>query len=322
MTFNQLTEQDFDLIRKIYEEKESKKEAQEFLSEKYDVSERSIRNWAKQIGVGVMTKNVTNPSKVLVYDIETSRIPALVWWSGKQYINSSQIQEEPKIITVAWKWLGEDEVKHLVWDENHSDETLVRKFIKIYNRADLVIGQNNDNFDNRWVKARAAKYNLEVNNHVRSFDLMKKSKREFRLIGYSMKEMCRFFGVEQKLEHEGLKMWDKIQFGNKEEQAEYLDKMVTYNVGDIISTEALYYRLRRYFGHQIHLGVLHGEKRYSCPTCGTTEGVRLYKTTVTPAGTIQRIMTCDYDNTQFKISNKVYMDFLDFKLKENGRISN
>jgi hypothetical protein len=40
----------------------------------------------------------------------------------------------------------------------------------------MVIGQNNDRFDNRWVNARAMKYDLEVNTFVRSFDIMKELK--------------------------------------------------------------------------------------------------------------------------------------------------
>jgi len=317
MNFNNLTEGDFDLIQKEYKEKPSKKLAQESLSSHYNVSERTIRGWAKKIGVGVMAKNEMNPSKILVYDIETGRIPAMVWWTGKQYISHHQLLEEPKIITIAYKWLGEDEVHDLTWDKHHSDEKMLEEFLQVYNKANMVIGQNNDRFDNRWVNARAMKYGLEVNTYVKSFDIMKETKRLFRLPSYSMSYITKFLGVETKLEHEGIKMWDKIQFGTPDEQAEYLQKMVDYNRQDIVATEDMYLTLRKYMGHKIHFGVLNGGEKYSCPNCGSLD-VKLHDTTVTPAGTVQRIMKCNVDNVTYKVTNKTYMNFLDYQIK-NGK---
>lgn len=316
MNFNNLKEQDFDLIRKEYKEKDSKKEAQASLSEYYNVSKRTIRKWAKKIGVGVMSNNVINGSKIMIYDIETSRAEFKLFWTGKQYVPVTAMTKEPKIISISWKWLGQDEIFDLTWNKFKSDKEMLIIFLKEYNKADMVLGQNNDKFDNRWVNARAAKYNLDINVMVRSFDIMKQAKQKFRIPSYSMKFMCEYFDVEQKLSHEGIKMWNMIESGTPEEQKEYLDKMVTYNRGDIISTEALYYRLRKYFGHKSHLGVQNGEPKWSCPDTGSYN-VSLYKTTVTPAGTIQRIMKSNETGLQYRITNKVYMDLLDYKMK-NG----
>lgn len=316
MNFNNLKEQDFDLIRKEYKEKDSKKEAQASLSEYYNVSKRTIRKWAKKIGVGVMSNNVINGSKIMIYDIETSRAEFKLFWTGKQYVPVTAMTKEPKIISISWKWLGQDEIFDLTWNKFKSDKEMLIIFLKEYNKADMVLGQNNDKFDNRWVNARAAKYNLDINVMVRSFDIMKQAKQKFRIPSYSMKFMCEYFDVEQKLSHEGIKMWNMIESGTPEEQKEYLDKMVTYNRGDIISTEALYYRLRKYFGHKSHLGVQNGEPKWSCPDTGSYN-VSLYKTTVTPAGTIQRIMKSNETGLQYRITNKVYMDLLDYKMR-NG----
>ena len=318
MNFNKLTEQDFDLIRKEYNKNTYRKEVQESLAEYFNVRKRTIRKWAKKLGVGVLSKNITNSSKILIYDIETGRIPAMVWWSGKQYVNHQQLTEEPKIITIAYKWLGSDEVYHLTWDDNHSDKKMLENFLKIYNKADMVIGQNNDRFDNRWVNARAMKYDLEINIFVRSFDIMKEIKRLFRLPSYSMGYITKFLGVETKLEHEGIKMWDKIQFGTKEEQREYLQKMVEYNRQDIVATEDMYLTLRKYMGHRVHFGVFNGEDKYTCPNCGSSN-VKLERKTVTPAGTVQRIMKCKNDDVTYKISNKSYMCFLDYEMKNKNK---
>ena len=262
-----------------------------------------------------MTKNIVNPNKIMIYDIETSRIRADIWWSGKQFINANQIVEDPKIITVAWKWLGSDTVEHLTWDKNHCDKSLMKAFLKEYNSADMVVGQNNDRFDNRWVNARAMKHDLFVNVQVRTFDIMKEAKRLFRLPGYSMKYLTKYANVTHKQGNEGLPMWNMIQYGTKEQQIEYLEKMVDYNVGDIISTEDMYLRFRKYFGHKVHFGVLNGEENYSCPNCGGMN-ISLFKRTTTPAGTIQALMTCDDDGVQFRLTNRKYLNFLDSKKEE------
>lgn len=312
-----LTQSDKDMIVRAYQKnKGTRKELQEKLSKKLNVSTRNIRAWAKKLGVGVMAKNIISPSKVMIYDIETSLVHALVFWTGKKYIRHDDLEEEPKIITVSWKWLGEEEIYYLAWDKDHCDKKLMKEFLKSYNKADMIIGYNNNNFDNRWINARAMKYDLEVNTFVKSYDIMKEEKRVFRVPSYSMDYMAKYSNVVHKQGHEGLVMWKMIQKGNKNEQKEYLQKMIDYNIGDIAATEELYVRLRKYFGHKIHFGVLNGEEKYTCPNCGTSN-VSLYKRTATPAGTIQIIMRCNKDKVKYKVTNKQYMNFLDFKIKNN-----
>lgn len=317
MKKQKLTREMTDFIRRVYDESSTRKEAQKIIAEEYGVTKRTVRRWANDIEVGLLSKNVTNPFKILVYDIETSRVPAMVWWTGKQYVGGEQLREEPKIISICAKWLGDDKVHTFTWDKNQSDEKMLKEFLNLYNDADMVVGQNNDNFDNRWVNARAMKYGLDINTYVRSFDLMKESKRLFRIPSYSLSYICKYLGMEGKYEHEGVKMWDKIQFGTPEEQEEYLKKMCEYNAVDVIRTEEVYLRLRKYMGHKVHFGVLGEEPKFTCPNCGG-KNIELYKTTVTPAGTVQRIMRCKDDEVKYKITNKQYMEYLDYKMKRNG----
>lgn len=317
--FKELNSSERDIIRVSYQKADnpknniSREQCQNKLADMFEVTPRTIRGWAKKMN---LSSTEARPSKIMVYDIETSRTKAWVWWSGKQYIHSRQLIEEPRVITVAWKWLGSEKVEHLTWDKNHSDEQLMKDFLQEYNKADMVIGYNNDRFDNRWINARAMKYGLDVNTHVRSFDIMKEEKRVFRVAGYSMAYMAEFANVIHKQGHEGIHMWNMIQTGTPEEQAEYLQKMVDYNVGDIVATEELYFRLRKYFGHKMHFGVLGGGEKFSCPDTGSLN-VSLYKRSPTPAGTVQVIMVNNDTGVKYKISNKQYMNFLDYKIKNN-----
>ncbi len=313
MQFRHLKESDIDLIVQVYNKSESRKEAQKKLSKHFGVGNRCIRKWAKKIGIGTPKHKTTN--KILVYDIETSRGVFKAFWTGKQYLGYKQMVKEPAIISISWKWIGEDKIHHLTWDKNHSDKEMVKEFLTHYNKADMLIGQNNDNFDNRWVQARAMKYGFDFNTYLRSFDLMKMNKRLFRVVSYSMDYTAKFIDVTFKQSHEGILMWDMIEDGTPSQQKEYLQKMIDYNVGDIITTEEIYLKNRKYYGHKAHFGVLNGGERWSCPNCGSND-IELYKTTVTPAGTLQRIMRCKYDGVKFKITNKQYIAFLDYKIKE------
>lgn len=317
-SYRNLTLEDKNHITNTYLEREDKGRSmidiQKELANKYGVTKRSIRNWAKKLGLNVMINNINDPLKILVYDIETSRAPAMVFQTGKTYINHTQLIDEFKIISISYKWLGQDEVFSLEWNSKHSDESLMRRFLPIYNQADMVIGYNNDKYDNRWINTRAAKYGLEVNTFVKSFDLYKQVKRLMYLPSYSMKYVAQYFGVKQKLSHEGIIMWDMIQRGTKEQQREYLDKMIEYNVGDIITTEEIYLNLRKYMGHKVHIGVLLGEEKYTCPNCGSKDVEEFNGNfSVTPAGTIQRHMICNNDQVQFKISNTTFLKLKDSK---------
>ena len=275
---------------------------------RYQVNEK---DWAKIIAKREYNKQAER--KVLVYDIETSRVPALVWGTGKTYIRHSQLRGRTKIISIAWKYVGEDKVHHLTWDKNHCDKKMLEKFLKHYNNAYMVIGQNNDNFDNKLVNTIAAYHRLRVDRFVKSFDIYKMAKKYFRLQSYSMAFMAEYFGLTLKQSHEGLHMWDMIEFGNKEEQKEYLGKMVDYNKGDIVTTEELYMTLKPYFSTVTNNAVRKGLEKWRCPVSGSDD-VKLMKTIYTEAGTVQRILYCNESKHQYKVSNKAYMDFLQRKI--------
>jgi uncharacterized protein YprB with RNaseH-like and TPR domain len=293
----------------LYSSNRPKKEIQKILSKEWGCGERLIRLYAKEFGLNVMYKN-TKDDKVLVYDIETSRINSKVWNTGKQYVGYKNLRGETTIISISWKWVGEDKVHHLTWDKDHSDEIMVTKFIKEYNKASVVIGFNNNSFDNKIVSARAIKYRLHLSRFVKSYDIYRKAKRVVRLESYSMAYMCKYFGLSvQKLEHEGILMWDMIEDGTPKQQKEYLKKMVDYNIGDIVATEELYMTLKPYFGSVTHEGVRKGKPKWCCPVSGSSN-VELYDTTYTERGTIQRILYCKESDHQYKVTNKVYCDFL------------
>lgn len=293
----------------VYASAKSRKQAQEILSDELGITERHVRNIANELNLNSVWQNTPN-DKVLVYDIETSRLSADLWWTGKQYVNYKQVTSDPKIISISWKWIGEDKIYAATWDENKCDKKMLEKFLEFYNNASFVVGQNNDMFDNKWIKTRAAKHRLFVDRYVKSLDVYKLAKQNFRLISYSMDYMAYYFGLTPKQQHEGIIMWEKVEKGTKKEQKEYLKKMVDYNKGDIVTTEELYLTLRPYFRTVTNKAVESGLPKWACPVSGSTN-VKHYKTIYTEMGTVQRVLYCEESNHQFKVSNKTYIDYLE-----------
>ena len=292
----------------LYSSSKPKAEIQEQLSKEFGCCVRSIRNYARELELNVMQSNVKS-DKVIVYDIETSRVKVDTWWTGKQYINHKQLRSEPTMISIAWKYIGEDKVHSLTWDKNHCDKKMLTKFLEHYNSASMVIGQNNNSFDNKWISTRAAKHGLFVDRFVKSFDIYRMAKRYFRLPSFSMAYMAEYFGLTLKQSHEGMHMWDMIEYGTDAQKKEYLKKMVDYNVGDIVTTEELYMTLKPYFASVTNSAVKKGFPKWGCPVSSSLN-VKLLKTIFTEQGTIQRILYCEDSNHQYKVNNKIYMDFL------------
>ena len=300
----------------LYSSERSRKDIEQELSELLDVSQRTVRNYAKDLGLTFSQADVKD-SKVMVYDIETSRVSAKLWGTGKQYVNHKSLKGETTIISIAWKWVGNDKVHYLTWDKDHCDKTMIQKFLIQYNKASMIIGQNNNSFDNKLINTRAAKHRLFVDRFVKSFDVYRMAKRYFRLQSYSMAYMAEYFGLTLKQSHEGIHMWDMIEDGTPKEQKEYLQKMVDYNVGDIVTTEELYMTLKPYFAAVTNKSVALGLPKWGCPITGSLN-VKLLKTIFTEQGTVQRILYCEESNHQYKVNNKTYQDFLTRQMKPNN----
>ena len=93
--------------------------------------------------------------------------------------------------------------------------------------------------------------------------------------------------------------------------------MLSYGDGDIISLEEVFNKIKKYVSPNQHYAVLRGGDKFECPECGSLG--RLKKTYTTAAGTIQHYFSCRDTEciTSFKINNKTYMNYLQYKMINN-----
>lgn len=249
------------------------------------------------------------PLKRLFFDIETSRMVLQVKAFSIRYeqrLSYKDIVEDSKIICISYKWEGEDQVHHVKWDKNHCDKQLLKKFIPIMNEADELVGHNGDNFDIKIVRTRAIYHRLPFRVNTPSLDTLKKARSYFKFPNNKLDTIAHFLGVGAKIEHEGIRMWNKVELGDKEA----LKDMIEYCDMDVVVLEDCYTVMENYVKHNQHAGVADGGYKHECPLCGS-EDVKHLRNRVTAAGTIKRLMqcgSCDYD---YEISNSAYRTMLE-----------
>lgn len=241
--------------------------------------------------------------KILTLDIETSyNIVRSFHIGSKVFLPHDSIIQERKIITVAYKWLGEEDVTVLQWDENQDDKTLVEELIKVMNEADEIVGHNINAYDIPFILARAIYHRIPALARYKTFDTYKVASKKFKFNNNKLDYIANLFGYGRKVQHRGMELWDDIIL-RKDPKA--MDEMIEYNVHDVVLTENIYKDLRQYTEAKVHHAVLNGFEKHTCPTCGDSENITLLKTFVTPAGTKSRLMGCSC-GTQFKLSETVY----------------
>lgn len=213
-------------------------------------------------------------SKILYIDIETSPNIMMVWSTGKQFVGHTQIIDERKIICISYKWSGSDKTYNVHWGvKKQCDKSLLEKIIPVMNKADLIIGQNHERFDIKWINTRLAFHNLTPINikTLTMLDTMKLAKANFYLNSNSMAYMSKFLGVEQKMDGGGYARVKSIVLDkDKEALAEHIE----YCNGDIKTTEELFERMKPYVELTKSLGFIETGSRDVCPSCGSGDPVK------------------------------------------------
>jgi hypothetical protein len=268
--------------------------------------EEALSQMRREIKQGIQLPSKPNNPKRLFYDIETSYNIVKAWRVGyNMTLQPGDIIHERAIICLSYKWEGEDKVHTLRWNKG-CDKDIITKFVELMFQADELVGHNIDRFDTKWIMTRAIKHGIEVLPKYNSYDTLKKAKFKFNFNSNKLDYIAKFLGLGGKYEHPGMKMWDDIILRN---DPEAMAEMVYYCEKDVMLTEEVYQRLRKYTEHNVHHGVLMDKPKFTCPNDGS-ENVELVRTDVTKTGTIKRLMKCNDCGQMFYLSNTQYLKFL------------
>jgi len=223
----------------------------------------------------------TREPKVLIFDVETKYVKARIWRTGKQIVRHGQICKGEKfdIICVAYKWAHQKRVYCLDWGLHEQNSgPMIKKFGKIIEQADLVLGQNSDAFDIKQINTQRLIHGQTPIAWPLSEDLMKQVKRNFYVTSSSLDYMAKLLTGEGKSRMEEADWVDVVESKSKSA----LIKMKHYCKRDVIKTQAVWDKVRPYCKPKFDRRLLCGKD--TCATCGSKNvaghGQRVYLTKI------------------------------------------
>ncbi|MFN6965224.1 MAG: ribonuclease H-like domain-containing protein [Pyrinomonadaceae bacterium] len=207
--------------------------------------------------------------RILLFDIETAPNLSYIWGHYDQ--NALKHVMERYILSVAYKWLGEDEVRVMSIRDykgykplRDCDRGLVKDLWKLFDEADIIVGHNLDSFDIKMANSRFLKYGFDPPSFYRTIDTKVQAKRYFRQNSNKLDDLGNFLGVGRKMKHQGFDMWVDCMSG----VPEAWDEMLAYNKQDVLLLERVYLKMRAWMTQHPNLNVLMN-RDLGCSKCGS-----------------------------------------------------
>lgn len=203
-------------------------------------------------------------------DIETSPIQGYTWttWDA----NVLKIIESSKLLSVAWKFLGSEDlsVKALCDYKGYKpnvldDRALVTEIWHVLDKADIVIGHHSDAFDLKKLNARFVYYDLNSPTPYLSVDTKKVASKYFKFDSNSLNNLGAYLNLGKKIENGGFDLWVRCMAGDPEAW----ELMKTYNSGDVYLLEKIYFKLRPFIANHPDLNTMTdvGLTGSTCSSC-------------------------------------------------------
>lgn len=207
--------------------------------------------------------------KILIYDLEVS--PNLGYAYGMWDTRILKIKEYASIMSISWKWLGEDEVHHASLANiprkkgSSSNKALTRLIHQLFDEADVVIAHNAYRFDNPVSNAGFARHGLLPPSPYKTVDTLRVARSQFKFPGgNSLNELGAYLGVGVKSEVTVRDLWYDCLRGDQ--QAWKL--LEEYNNQDVVLLEGVYKKLLPWIKNHPNLGDIL-QRDGVCPKCGS-----------------------------------------------------
>jgi len=223
--------------------------------------------------------------------------------------------KERAIICICWKWQGSDEVYSDTWKDDWDDRELLKNFMEVAANADEIVGHNGDRFDIRWLRTRCLIHGIPAFPSYKTLDTLKKLRSGFYFNSNRLDYIGQVLGVGKKIET-SYSLWKDICLRGCPES---MTKMVDYCKEDVSLLERVYERIMPYIKHNTHSAVLSGGEKWQCPECESVN-VACNKTRTTAAGTIKREMKCGECSKYYTISNRDYLNLLEWRQEEKNKV--
>lgn len=205
----------------------------------------------------------------LTFDLEVSPILGHAWQTWKT--NLLSIEQDTQLISVAYK-VNNTKTK-VISTRLYTEEQMVDKLWELFDEADIIIGHNSDNFDNKLANRFFLRWGKDPPSPYRTVDTLKLARRYFRFSSNKLDYIAQFLFGEKKLET-SMQLWFKCMAGDRAA----LRKMEKYNKKDVDLTYKVYETLKKWHtGHPNYN--LYFDTTHQCPVCGGDTQRRGYQRT-------------------------------------------
>lgn len=223
--------------------------------------------------------------RILLLDIETAPMTALVWGLWDQNISPNHIIDSSYMLCYAAKWYQDTDI---IFDSVHHSKP--KKMLKglhgLLSDADVVVHYNGNKFDMPTINKEFVLNSFSPPSPYKQIDLLRVVRSNFRFPSNKLDFVAQRLGLGKKQEHEGMSLWTKCMKGDKDAW----ERMQDYNVQDVVLLESLYHTLLPWIKNHPNRN-LYSEDTV-CPTCGS-HSVQKRGQAVSLSGTYQRYQCRD-----------------------------
>lgn len=217
--------------------------------------------------------------RILVFDIETAPYVAYVWSLWKT--NAIDVAREWFMLSFAYGWYDIDnqEIGPIDFVSCGQDPTfkagsdddsyVASKLWRLFDQADVIIGQNHERFDIKKANERFFVHNMMPPSPYSTIDTKRVWNKSFAGSA-ALKYMARKADVALKQSNRGFSLWLDCMNNDPQGWAE----MEEYNRADVVATAEVYTRLIPWVdsptSNVVNFGHWH-QGEVTCKKCGNTE---------------------------------------------------
>lgn len=206
--------------------------------------------------------------KVLLFDLETAPLPALIFNCWNQNIGMHNLKKGSEhfwIITWSAKWLFDNKAmtggvtpkEALAMD----DKRIVKELWKLFDEADIIIAHNARGFDIKHSNTRFMLNGLYPPSPYLVIDTLLEARKNFYLPHNKLDFIAQLFEIEMK-KPTSMQLWTKCLEGDKKS----LDYMQSYNDRDVFILEEIYLKIRPWIKNHPNFNLYNGNTG-GCSTC-------------------------------------------------------
>lgn len=201
------------------------------LASRCGVGETSVRRWRQSN----KSNALSSPPKILIWDIESSPILGYTWGLWDQ--NVIRVKEDWKLMSVAYKWLGESKthVKQLNDFSGYragdlNDKALTEFTRDLLDQCQYAVAHNGVSFDTKKAMAKIIEHGLTPPSPFTQIDTLQIARRNFKMSSNKLDSLGEILGVGRKIKHSGFDLWLQCMAGNPaawKEMGKYAKQDVT-----------------------------------------------------------------------------------------------